>query len=96
MVESIVLTCTLYSITCGNVMVNALHRDGGIGNRVALKVTHKALDASVNLQTNTHTQRGIIKTWFKKKLKLFLPRGSLHVAQKDNLKNLTAKSFSRY
>lgn len=34
-------------------MVNALHRDGGIGNRVALKVTHKALDASVNLQTNT-------------------------------------------
>lgn len=41
--------------TCGDVMVNALHRDGGVGNWVALQVTHKALDATVNLQTHTHT-----------------------------------------
>ncbi len=38
-------------------MVNALHRDGGIGNGVALQVTHEALDTTVNLQTYTHTHK---------------------------------------
>lgn len=33
-------------------MVNTLHRDGGIRNGVALEVTHKALNATVNLQTH--------------------------------------------
>lgn len=40
-------------------MVNTLHRDGGIGDSVALEVAHKALDTTVNLytiHTLTHTQ----------------------------------------
>lgn len=37
------------AFTCGDVMVNALHRDGGVGDGVSLQVTHKALDATVNL-----------------------------------------------
>lgn len=41
--------------TCGYVMVNALHRDGGIGNGVTLQITYKALDATVNLQTPKET-----------------------------------------
>lgn len=35
--------------TRGDVVVDALHRDGGVGDGVALQVTHKALDAAVNL-----------------------------------------------
>ena len=41
--------------TCGDVMVDALHRDGGVGNGVSLKVTHKALYTTVDLKTHTHT-----------------------------------------
>lgn len=37
------------AFTCGNVMVNALHRDGGVGDGVSLQVTHKAFDTTVNL-----------------------------------------------
>lgn len=45
--------------TCGDVMVNALHRDGGIGDGVALQVTHEALDSTVNLQNKK------IKDWLR-------------------------------
>lgn len=38
-------------------MVDALHGDGGVGKRVAMYVTHKALNATVNLHTHTHTER---------------------------------------
>lgn len=41
--------------TCGYVMVNALHRDSGIGNGVALQVTHEPFDATMNLQKHKHT-----------------------------------------
>lgn len=37
------------AFTCGDVVVNAFHRDGGVGDGVPLQVTHKALDATVNL-----------------------------------------------
>lgn len=30
-------------------MVNALHRDAGVGDGVTLQVAHEALDATVNL-----------------------------------------------
>lgn len=43
--------CELCEFTCGDVMVNTLHRYSGIGNRVALKVTDKALNTTVNLHT---------------------------------------------
>lgn len=36
-------------------MVNALHRDGGVGNRISLQVTDEALHATVNLQNHTST-----------------------------------------
>lgn len=39
--------------TCGDVMVNALHGDGGVGYGVSLEVAHEALYATVNLQTQT-------------------------------------------
>lgn len=41
-------------------MVDALHGDGGIGKRVAMYVTHKALDATVNLNTHTERKKGSI------------------------------------
>lgn len=43
--------------TCGNVMANTLHRDGGIGNCIALQVTHEALDATMNLNSWTHREK---------------------------------------
>lgn len=46
---------TLNANTCSDIMFNTLHRDGGIGNGVALKVTDKALNATVNLHTNALT-----------------------------------------
>lgn len=57
----------LHADTCGDVMVDALHRDGGVGNGVALQVTNEALDTTVNLK-HTHTKRySIIKGWFKER-----------------------------
>ena len=38
--------------TCGDVVVDALHRDAGIENGASLEVTHKALYTPVNLQTH--------------------------------------------
>lgn len=54
--------CELCEFTCGDVMVNTLHRDSGIGNGVALKVTNKALNATVNLHTTctlTHEEEHV-------------------------------------
>lgn len=45
--------------TCGEVMVNALHRDGGVRNGVTLEVTHKAFYTTVNLQTHTEAKSRI-------------------------------------
>lgn len=51
--------CVKFALTtCGDVVVNALHGDGGIRNGVSLEVTDKALDSTVNLHTDT--QRGIL------------------------------------
>lgn len=38
-------------------MLNSIHRDGGIGNGVALQVTYEALDATVDLQKNREGER---------------------------------------
>ena len=53
----------LNAVTCGDVMVDALHRDGGIGDGVALEVTHEALDAAVNLQTTHRRTERSKKDW---------------------------------
>lgn len=57
MVIRIVWLCTWYDDTCGYVMLNSIHRDGGIGNGVALQVTYEALDATVDLQKNREGER---------------------------------------
>ena len=48
--------------TCGDVMVNALHRDGGIGDGIALQITHEALDATMNLQ-NKKIKDWLMQNW---------------------------------
>lgn len=55
--------------TCGNVMVDTLHRDGGIGNCIALQVTHKALDATMNLNSCIHTHGNKRQLRFNKEKK---------------------------
>lgn len=65
--------------TCGDVMVNALHRDGGIGDGVALQVTHEALDATVNLQNKkSKIGWGKIEAWFEERVEFGDGRSSLN------------------
>lgn len=67
--------CSQHTNTCGDVMVDALHRDSGVENRVSLQITHKALNAAVNLQTrawtNTFSECGS-KTGLKGYLRMWL------------------------
>lgn len=41
-------------------MVNALHRDGGVGDGVTLQVMHIALDATMNLWTQRDKDKKIL------------------------------------